>query len=109
MNAPLAPLAPWAISSRPLCDDLLGMPLYDFTCGSCQATFEARTGFEDPPPACPACGAAQTRRVVTGFAIGQSFLRPTGRDAKRLDATRAARETQRLERREQRRIKREQG
>jgi putative FmdB family regulatory protein len=84
------------------------MPLYDFECDACGERFEQRIGFDDAAPACPSCGSPNTRRVLSGFAIGQSFLRPTGGDAKRLDAQRAARETQRLERKEQRRQQRAQ-
>ncbi|MCC6617116.1 MAG: zinc ribbon domain-containing protein [Anaerolineae bacterium] len=41
------------------------MPLYDYLCESCETPYEARHGFNDPAPACPACGSAQVHRVIT--------------------------------------------
>jgi putative FmdB family regulatory protein len=43
------------------------MPLYDFRCAACGATFEQRVAlaaFGQPVP-CPACGAATTERLVS--------------------------------------------
>ena len=83
------------------------MPLYDFGCPDCGERFESRAGFDDPPPNCPACGAGHTERVVTRFAMG-NMIRPRGRDARRLDADRAAKESQRLERKANRAEQRKQ-
>jgi putative FmdB family regulatory protein len=82
------------------------MPLYDFRCPACGSAFEARTAIGAEGPPCPACGAGSSERVVRRFAIGSSFIRPTGRDAKRRDAERAARESQRQERIQARREQR---
>lgn len=41
------------------------MPLYDYQCEVCDTEFEARHGFNDPAPVCPACGAAQVHKVIT--------------------------------------------
>lgn len=81
------------------------MPLYDFACEECGNRFEERTGMQDPPPACPACGGERVRRVLAPFA-GPFTIRPRGLEAKRSDAGRRAREEQRAERREQRREQR---
>jgi len=40
------------------------MPLYDYRCANGHL-FEARHGFNDPAPACPACGEAQVQRLIT--------------------------------------------
>jgi putative FmdB family regulatory protein len=81
------------------------MPLYDFECEQCGARFEERASFDAPAPACPDCGAARTRRVLSPFA-GPFTRRPRGVAAKRSDAARSTREQQRLERREERREQR---
>lgn len=41
------------------------MPLYDYRCDTCQKTFSAKHGFDDPAPACPHCAAAQVHRIIT--------------------------------------------
>lgn len=41
------------------------MPLYDFKCPQCGRRFEARTGINDPAPACPACQHHETTRLIT--------------------------------------------
>ncbi len=40
------------------------MPLYDYRCTNGHE-FEARHGFDAPTPACPVCGEAQVKRVIT--------------------------------------------
>jgi putative FmdB family regulatory protein len=40
------------------------MPLYDYRCQNGHQ-FEARHGFNDPAPACPACGEANVQRIIT--------------------------------------------
>lgn len=76
------------------------MPLYDFRCHSCDNTFEARTAV-DELPACPACGATNTERQLSGFA-GPFTVGLRGAAARRSNAQRSAREEQRRERRAQR-------
>ncbi len=41
------------------------MPLYDYKCPTCEHRFSARHGFDDAEPACPACGAHSTIRIIT--------------------------------------------
>lgn len=41
------------------------MPLYDYRCPNCDHRFEARHGFSETAPACPACGYAEPQRVIT--------------------------------------------
>ena len=80
----------------------LVMPLYDFACRSCGEHFEARAAMDGPGPACPACGAPEPERLISGFATSRSpGLR--GAPAARSNATRRLREEQRAERRAQRR------
>lgn len=83
------------------------MPLYDFSCRSCGALFEARTAVGEQP-GCPACGSDSTEKRLTPFA-GPFTIRPRGVAARRSDAARQAREEQRAERREARRAERERG
>jgi putative FmdB family regulatory protein len=73
------------------------MPLYDFACRHCDARFEARTGFDEPGPPCPECGAAPPERLISGFATSRS---PglTGAAARRSNASRRIREQARAER-----------
>jgi putative FmdB family regulatory protein len=75
------------------------MPLYDFRCAECGERFEARVA-SDEQPACPACGGRVCERVPSSFA-GPFAITPRGREARRSDATRRAREEQRRERRAQ--------
>jgi putative FmdB family regulatory protein len=78
------------------------VPIYDFTCEACGATFEELVrGHEQPR--CPSCGAPEPRRLL-------SRVSPTpriglrGADARRSDTTRRVREERK---REQRAAKRE--
>jgi putative FmdB family regulatory protein len=50
------------------------MPLYEYQCESCQASFEklvADVAARDRA-ACPKCGSKKTRRAFSAFAVGQS-------------------------------------
>jgi putative FmdB family regulatory protein len=42
------------------------MPRYDYRCEECGRTFEARHGFDDPPPTCPE-GHTAVRRLITSM------------------------------------------
>ena len=44
------------------------MPLYDFGCLTCESRFEELQPLEASPPPCPACGGAETERVISSFA-----------------------------------------
>jgi putative FmdB family regulatory protein len=83
------------------------MPLYDFACRRCNQRFEARVNEADRP-SCPACGAAGAQRVLSAFA-GPFTTRPYGLAAKRSEASRRAREEQRREQGEQRRVPSDRG
>jgi putative FmdB family regulatory protein len=50
------------------------MPLYNYQCTDCQSAFtELRKASErDNSIVCPKCSSAQTKRGLTGFAIGES-------------------------------------
>lgn len=41
------------------------MPLYDYRCPQCETIFEARHGFTENAPACPQCGYAEPKRIIT--------------------------------------------
>ena len=77
------------------------MPIYDFLCEACGATFEELVR-GDAVPVCPRCGAGRPRRLLSQVApplrIG---LR--GAAARRSDATRSAREERKREERAARR------
>ncbi len=49
------------------------MPIYEYQCAACGERFERlrpmSSATEDSPPACPVCDSAETRRVVSGFAV----------------------------------------
>lgn len=80
------------------------MPLYDFRCHDCQERFEANVPYGELP-ACPACGGAATERLLAPFA-GPFTVGMRGYAARQSNATRAAREEQRAERRQARREQR---
>jgi len=41
------------------------MPRYDYKCPECEHRFEAFHGFDEDKPACPNCGEAQVKRVIS--------------------------------------------
>ncbi len=50
------------------------MPIYEYTCSTCQARFDQlqRTmsaAADDPRPACPECASTQTARSLSLFAV----------------------------------------
>lgn len=59
------------------------MPIYEYACG-CGYRFERLARIADadaPPPACPACGTADCRRVPSVAALLGRAAVPPGRDA----------------------------
>ena len=48
------------------------MPIYEYTCKSCQKTFDhlARTMSSDSAVKCPECGSPKTERALSVFAVG---------------------------------------
>jgi putative FmdB family regulatory protein len=77
------------------------VPIYDFRCEACGAEFEelVRGGEE---PACPACGAAGPRRLLSQVSP-PARIGLRGAAARRSDATRRAREESKREERATRR------
>ena len=48
------------------------MPIFEYQCSNCEKKFsELRKGLEkDEAIACPECSSSETKRLVTGFAVG---------------------------------------
>ena len=40
------------------------MPRYDYQCDNCETIWEARHGFNDPAPNCPACDSEHVHKVI---------------------------------------------
>lgn len=55
------------------------MPIYEFKCGQCGKEFE-RLVFSgnDDPENCPACGSAETRKILSVFASASADKGSTG-------------------------------
>jgi putative FmdB family regulatory protein len=51
------------------------MPLYEFDCAGCgrRSSIFVRGAAGGAPPTCPACGGADLRRAVSGFAFHKSL------------------------------------
>ena len=47
------------------------MPIYEYTCGSCQTKFEqlVRSMGDEQKPACPECGSTKTAKALSVFAV----------------------------------------
>ena len=43
------------------------MPIYEYECKSCSHSFERIMKVAEEAPACPACGATETTKIVTPF------------------------------------------
>ncbi len=56
------------------------MPFYEYECQSCNELFtELRSHAQlDDPIDCPRCGASETRKVLSGFAVGSERKEPAG-------------------------------
>jgi putative FmdB family regulatory protein len=64
------------------------MPIYEFKCGDCGATFEinAHLSERDEKAVCPDCGSRAVKPVFSGFSLGiprtsmnpTNFYRPDG-------------------------------
>jgi len=54
------------------------MPFYEYECKSCRQIFsELRSSAEmNDPIDCPECGASETEKVLSGFAVGSSQPAP---------------------------------
>ncbi len=63
------------------------MPLYDYRCEQCEKPFQAKHGFNEAPPPCPACGAVEVKRLIkTAPTFAQGILTLAG------DSRRASKE-----------------
>lgn len=51
------------------------MPLYEYECGKCGATFEALV-FGDEKPACEKCGSRRLKKLVSAFAVSSQETLP---------------------------------
>jgi len=73
------------------------VPLYDFVCDACRATFEELTT-AGATPACPACGSERVRRVYSPIAERGTGVGLRGAAARDSDSRRAEREAAKKER-----------
>ena len=48
------------------------MPIYDYSCVTCEERFDELLRFDAPPPACPSCGSAETQRLLSTFLVPNS-------------------------------------
>jgi putative FmdB family regulatory protein len=49
------------------------MPIYEYRCTSCSTRFESLVpSGESTTPSCPRCGAGETRRMLSVFAVGKT-------------------------------------
>lgn len=52
------------------------MPIFDYKCEDCGATFEELVPSSDSKVACPKCESDKTRKLVSGFATGSGGSSP---------------------------------
>ena len=43
------------------------VPIYDYSCSSCEETFEELLRSDAPSPPCPTCGTEETKRLLSTF------------------------------------------
>jgi len=69
------------------------MPLYEFRCAACDATFEllVRKGDE---PACPQCRSTQVNRLLSTFGVSSAATRQSHLQAARKKNAKVARDKQ---------------
>lgn len=72
------------------------MPIYEFECGECGARFEDLVAAAAPPPACPECGAARTRRLISN--VSPPGRQPRGAAVRSGESRRREREAARQDR-----------
>src|SRR4051812_40744256 len=48
------------------------VPIYDYACVACDERFDELQRSDAPPPACPACGAEETQRLLSTFLVPNS-------------------------------------
>ncbi len=72
------------------------MPIYEFECEGCGERFEELMAAGAAAPACPACGAGETRRVFTS--VSPPGRLPRGAAVRSEDSRRSEREAARTDR-----------
>ncbi|HEY8018526.1 MAG TPA: zinc ribbon domain-containing protein [Actinomycetota bacterium] len=53
------------------------MPIHEYECPGCGSRFDRRVAMHGPDPACPSCGEAKVRRLISVFAATGGAARPT--------------------------------
>lgn len=72
------------------------MPIYEFECEECGDRFEELLGASASPPACPSCGAANARRLISG--VSPPGRQPRGAAVRSDESRRREREAARVDR-----------
>ena len=83
------------------------MPIYEFECEECGVRFEELVAAADTPVACPACGSARTRRLLSN--VSPPGRQPRGASVRSNESQRREREAARLDRISESRKKRAAG
>ncbi len=48
------------------------VPIYDYSCVTCEERFDELSRFDAPSPACPSCGSVETERLLSTFQVPNS-------------------------------------
>jgi putative FmdB family regulatory protein len=72
------------------------VPVYEYECEGCGERFEELVAGEAVTPACPACGAARSRRLLSQ--VAPPSRQPRGRRVRESESKRREREAARGER-----------
>ena len=72
------------------------MPIYEFECEECEARFEELVAADAAPIACPECGSARTRRLLSS--VSPPGRQPRGAAVRSNESQRRERESARLDR-----------
>jgi putative FmdB family regulatory protein len=72
------------------------VPIYEFECEECGARFEELIAAEAPSPACPQCGAARTRRLISN--VSRTGRQQPGAGVRSDESRRREREAARTDR-----------
>jgi putative FmdB family regulatory protein len=80
------------------------MPIYEFECEGCEVRFEELVAVDATPPACPQCGSAHTRRLISN--VSPPGRQPRGAGVRSDESRRSEREAARKDRIAEHRAKR---
>lgn len=86
----------WDASIVSVGNDRLTVPIYEFECEECGARFEELVAAAAPPPACPECGEARTRRLLSS--VSPPGRQPRGAGVRSDESRRREREAARADR-----------